>query len=243
MPSSEPIASRRGYHITDLSHATVSYVFIRADAAEAARAVAEATGGEASDASPPNPIPDEVKQWRGRLLYQFKGHPWSMFMGSYDDHKTLAAKVSADSGLEVLSFCMEDTSGWSEVVVHRDGLEVEKLSWGLDYSEEMEEMEGEEVPDEAAAGTSEWDAEAKVLTDAEMEMSDQYLFRSKLRDVGVEDLQRGEGFVDDLFRYHDAWLMDLDEQPESNDETDGLRPGKAGLDALAGVWAVAPKSG
>ncbi len=238
MPAPEPLAARRGYAVTDLSHATVSYVFIKADAAEAARAIAETFGGTARDILPPNPIPEEVQTQRGKFVFQFKGHPWSIFMGTYDDHADGACKISK-AGCDVLSFCNENTSGWSDLVLYRNGEEVEHLSWGLDYSEEMEEFEEEAGAGADAAGSG-WDAEATVVTDAEMEMQDSYLFRSKLREATTEDLQRGEGFVDETFRYHDAYFMDIDEQPVPHHKTGKLKAGKSGVDALAAVWGTIP---
>ena len=240
-PTLEPIAERRGYAITDLSHATVSYVFVRAAAADAAKALAGLSDGKAVDVMPPHPMPDEVNDQRGRLLFQFKGHPWTVFMGSYDDHDDAALYLSL-AGYDVLSFCNEDTSGWSEVVLYRGGEEVEKLTWGLDYSDEMAELQGDDG-EKTEPDHSGWDAVAAVVTDAELGMKDAFLFRSKLRKATAEDLQRGEAFVDETFRFHDAYLMDVKEQPHTHHDTGRFKPGKGGMKALAAAWGTLPGTG
>ena len=137
MSASEPIAERRGYRLTDLSHATFSYVFIRADCESAARAVADAISGVPTDAFPPAPLPEEILDFRSRLLYQFKGHPWSLFVGNYEDHETLAPIISRASGIDVFSFVNEDVSTCSAATLFRKGEQVETLEWGYDYSDDF----------------------------------------------------------------------------------------------------------
>ena len=79
-----------------------------------------------------------------------------------------------------------------------------------------------------------------MVINTEMGVKYQYLFISKQRKVRVEELEQGEAFVDAMFGHQNVYLMDIDEHLDSDPETGRVQPGKSGLDAIAGSWAVVP---
>ena len=72
----------------------------------------------------------------GAIVYQLKGHPWSIF-ALWPDEKfdEYAAELSKELDADVLTFANSDFSGWSFVDLYRGGEEVEALHWGEDLSE------------------------------------------------------------------------------------------------------------
>ncbi|MEM1027702.1 MAG: hypothetical protein AAGJ38_06435 [Planctomycetota bacterium] len=243
MAEKPPIAHRRGYALTDLSNATIAYILIKSDLSEAAAALAQAVGGQNFGDILNQAAPEALAEGKGFLVYQLKGHPWCIFAGGYSHGESLPAKISKVAGLEVLVFINEDVSGWSELSCYRGGKVVEKISWGLDYSDEMEEaaemMEemGEDIPD-GADRYAKWDAHTTIVTDEEMGIKDEVLFKSELRTASESDLQGGEAYVDDLLKSHDAYLPDLDEMLWTDYQTHKPSSDKLPLEAFVGAHAV-----
>jgi hypothetical protein len=148
--------------------------------------------------------PDEEEG--GVIVFQVKGHPWSIFaLWPDEEFKDSAAELSKELAADVLTFANSDFSGWSFVNLYRGGEEVEALHWGEDLTES-----GLAGPD-----LSEWDTHTKITTDHgdDVVITDQWLFRSKLRKVSEQDLQKGEAFNDELFKQHDAYLPDAEDMP------------------------------
>jgi hypothetical protein len=67
-------------------------------------------------------------------------------------------------------------------------------------------------------------------------ITDVYLFRSKLRQLPKEELQKGEAVVDAMFKLYDAYLPDIDEMAWG-DDSDTVTS-SLGKGAFAGVVAV-----
>lgn len=241
--SSTPIEQRRGYALTDLSNASIAYIMVRGPVAQVAQKIAEISGNEAIQETIGKPLTDGADSASGHIVYQLVGHPWSIFAGSYNTFEDLPQRLSNDFGFEVIAFCNEDVSGWSALVVYQKGKEMERIEWGLDYSDEMEDAAeylaeiGEEVPDRKDQ-YARWDVHTTIVTDEELEMSDEYRFRSKLRKISEDDLKRGEAFVSELLVKHDAYLSDLEEMVWCEDKNNKVVSQKLPPDAIAGVYSV-----
>ena len=142
----------------------------------------------------------------GAIVYQFKGHPWSIFaLWPNEDFAEDAAALSKDIDADVLTFANSDFSGWSFVSLYRDGQEVEALHWGEDLTESG--LSGPNL--------SEWNTHTKIANDHGdgVVITEQWLFRSRLRKASEQDLQKGTAFNDELFKHYDAYLPDADQMP------------------------------
>jgi hypothetical protein len=208
----EAIHRRRGYGVTDLSNASIAYILVRMPADAVAEALATDMGCamERNVLGIANPNP---RASSGTVVWQLAGHSWSGFAHSFRHYEQRAIALSGSLNCDVLTFGNEDVSGWSSIQFLQRGLEVEQLQWGLDYSEEMDQDGGEELKSVLTGIYAGWDVQVKVVVDAAMQMTDQYLFRSRHRTIAEDELRHPERFINELFSRHDAYLPDLDEMP------------------------------
>jgi hypothetical protein len=215
------LASKRGFDLEDWSN-EMAYVLIKADAAKAADALAAAWQGKVVK----DVFGKELSEERGHgLIYQLKGHPWSIFACDNSDLEKLTPVLSRDA--DVLVFWQSDFNGWAGVELYRGGEEVEAVHWGG-----VEEKLGED------ANASKWHAEGKFnRTYEDITMTDSFLFRSKLRKMTPEELGKGDAVVDEFFVKHDAYLPDADQMPWQ-DWDSKLITSPLGAGAFAGVHGI-----
>ena len=225
-PAADPdLPTRRGFALHDLSN-ELAYVMVKADADKVAEAVAGQLNGQVSQDIWQQPVDTERT---GTIVYQLKGHPWTIFAvwpgGEMMDR---AAKLSTELKTDVLTFANSDFSGWSFVELYRDGESVEAVNWGLDYTDE-----GLAGPD-----LSRWDAHTKITTTDSngVTLTDQYVFRSKLRKVTEADLKKGEAFVDWFYKQHDAYLPDAPDMVWLREDGKATSPLGAGV--FSGAYAI-----
>jgi hypothetical protein len=225
--SDASLPTRRGFELFDLSN-EAAYVLVKADAARVADALAKQLNGTVTkDALGKSPGDEDG----GAIVYQLKGHPWSIF-ALWPDEKfdEYAAELSKELGTDVLTFANSDFSGWSFVDLYRGGEEVEALHWGEDLSEIG-----------APANPADWHTMTKISTDHgdDIVITDQWLFRSKLRKVTEQELQQGEAFNDALFKLYDAYLPDAEQMPWVGEN--GIES-PLGADAFTAVHLVVMKA-
>lgn len=183
------LAKKRGYAIKDWSNEVV-YVFVKMDADKAAELLARHVQGNVTK----NVFGKEVDDEAGTIVFQFAGHPWSVFAMGSGALETLVQALSRDA--DVIVCWNSDFNGWSGVDVYRGGEEVEAVHWGY-----------------ASDAFGKDDTAASLWQSRENVGEELYQFRSKLRKVAPADLQKGEAFVDSMLRQHDAYLPDLNDMP------------------------------
>jgi len=216
------LTSRRGFALQDLSD-EIGYVMVKADVVKVADAVAKLVKGQVvKDSLGKNPIAEDS----GTIVFQLAGHPWSIVALWPDEgFNEQAATLSRELGTDVMTYASSDFNGWSFVVLYRGGEPVEALDWG---------GEGDELGEDG--DDSKWDSQATIpLTGEDIDLNERFLFRSTLRKVTEQDLQQGEGFVDWLFKQHDAYLPDAEDMPWLGEN--GIES-PLGAAAFAGVHAV-----
>jgi hypothetical protein len=224
VPASAPdpaLATRRGFALHDLSN-EAAYIMVKMDAAKAAEAIAKQMKGNLTK----NAYGKTTDVETGTIVYQLAGHPWSIYAIMPDEHfDDDAAALSRELGTDVLTFASSDFNGWSFVALYRGGDEVEAIDWGT---------EGDGLG--ADADLSKWDSHGSIShTYEDIEFTDQFLFRSKLRKASEQELQQGEAFVDAMFKQYDAYLPDAEDMPWLDD--DGIAS-PLGPTAFAGVHLV-----
>jgi hypothetical protein len=193
------LPSKRGFALFDLSN-EAAYVLLKAPADKVADALAKKWGGTVTKDVYGKPSDATLN---GAVVFQLKGHPYSIY-ATYggEDFDEEVATLSKELATDAVTFANSDFSGWSFVSVFRNGEEVEALHWGEDLTE----------LGLAAPSASEWDTTTKITTDYGdgVQITDQWLFRSKLRKVTEAELQQGEKFNDAMFKQYDAFLPDAD---------------------------------
>lgn len=131
---------------------------------------------------------DAVKALLGRQdCKQLEGNAWTVL--SADDNT--AKKISDELDTDVIYFGFGDASGWMVYDFFQNGEKVESYGFGVDYSEEMEEM--------GADYKSPWDIETS-------DGDTQWGFSSKLRQASEQEIQKGEAFIDEFFKSQNAYL-------------------------------------
>jgi hypothetical protein len=176
---------------------------VKADAAKTADTVARIWRGKVLKdvLGKPTNENDQVVVW------QLAGHPWSVFACHGSQIEPLTAALSSSS--DVLAIWNSDFNGWSGVDLYRAGKEVEAVHWGAE-----EDGLGED------RDPAKWHTKGKVAKTLDGEAyNDLYLFRSSLRKITEQELAKGEAFVDDFLRHHDAYLPDADKMPWPDSET------------------------
>jgi hypothetical protein len=221
-PVADPsVASKRGFALEDWSN-EAAYVLIKSDLAKAAETLAAAMQGKVVK----DVFGKEMNESLGQtVIYQLKGHPWSIFACDNSELEKLTPLLSRDA--DVLVFWNSDFNGWAGVELYRGGVEVEAVHWGG-----VDEKLGED------ADASKWHAEGKFDRTYEgITMTDSFLFRSKLRKVSPAELQKGDAFINDFFVHHDAYLPDADQMPWLDWETKQIGS-PLGAGAFAGVYGI-----
>jgi hypothetical protein len=192
------LRSKRGFGLTDWSN-EAAYVLVKADAAKTAGALVKAfkKGKVVKDVfgKPSDERKDQV------VVFQLAGHPWSIFACDASQIEEFAKTLSRDT--DMLGAWNSDFNGWSGIQLYRGGEEVEAVHWGFD-----EDKIGED------ADASKWQTTAQIPRKLGDEtLSELYLFRSKARKVAAPDLQKGQAFIDAMFRQNDAYLPEIEQMP------------------------------
>jgi hypothetical protein len=191
----EPIERRRGLVMEDWPDGFV-YIVAKAEAAKVAEAVAKLRNYQVKEAKVGDPIDPEKP---GTLVSQFAGHVWSQFAWFDQEPETFVKELSSQLGTEVMMIAYSDFSGWQFIDVFKSGEEVEAFHWGLDYSEDVG----------SGPDLAEWHTHTKVTKNYDgIDMTDQFLFRSKLREVSEAKLANGEEFASWLLGQHGAYFSD-----------------------------------
>jgi hypothetical protein len=195
---------------------------VKTDAAKTAEALAKSWKGKVIKNALGTPTKRDVAQI---VVYQLAGHPWSVFAHDDRDLREVARQLSGTA--DVLAVWQSDFNGWSGVELYRGGDEVEAIHWGPD-----EDKLGED------ADAAKWQARADVARKNEDgTYNDAFLFRSKLRKVATQDLQKGDAFIEEMFRKQDAYLPDAPQMPWADSETEKITS-PLGAEAFSGVYAV-----
>ena len=200
------LASKRGFDLDDWNEA--SYVLVKGDAAKTAEILAGVWKGKVVKDVLGQPAKDDAIQM---VVFQLAGHPWTICAC---DASQFELVTKALSNTDVLVVWQSDFNGWSGVELYRGGEEVEALHWGPD-----EDKLGED------ADAAKWQTRAEIVRKIEDGgYTDAFLFRSKARKVTAQDLQKGDAFINDMFRAHDAYLPDSLQMPwaHTEEETDTI---------------------
>jgi len=196
-PADPSLRSKRGFGLADWSN-ELAYVLVKADAAKTADLLAKAWDGKVVKdvfGKPTDEGKDQI------VVFQLAGHPWSIFACEWSQIEELAETLSRDA--DMLAAWNSDFNGWSGVELYRGGEEVEAVHWGF-----ADDKIGED------ADASKWQTSAQIPRKFEDEtLSELYLFRSKARKIAPPDLQKGEAFIDTMFRQNDAYLPEIDQMP------------------------------
>jgi hypothetical protein len=216
------LASKRGFDLKDWSN-EAAYVLVKADVAKTADALAAAWKGKVIK----DVFGTVVPEHRALVpVFQLAGHRWSIFATDNSQLEMLSAALSRDT--DVLVAWNSDFNGWSGVGLYRGGQEVEAIHWGG-----VDEKLGED------ANASLWHAEGQIPRKFEdIEFTDSFLFRSKLRKMTPQELQKGEAVVDAMLRANDAYLPDADQMPWTDADEQGALSSPLGPAAFKGVYAV-----
>ena len=206
MSHTSPITSRRGFELTSFP-GSMGIVLARAPVAEVSSTLQKIIGGTLTTDVYGRPIDDFVIGFGAFRIpvFQFVGHPWTLFLHTVCQPAPIR-QLSRDLDTECICFEFEDTSGWTACALIDKGEVVENYRFGLDYSDEMEDLAeemGEEVPESNDDGIP-WDV--NVSSDD----GNQYLFRSIRRQATETQVQDSREFLDDFFRQNDAWLPEFD---------------------------------
>jgi hypothetical protein len=194
------LASKRGFDLDDWNEA--SYVLVKGDAAKTAETLAGVWKGNVVKDVLGQPAKENAIQM---VVFQLAGHPWSVFAC---DARQFEEVTKALSDTDVLVAWQSDFNGWSGIELYRGGEEVEAVHWGPD-----EDKLGED------ADAAKWQTRAEVVRKNEDDSyNDAFLFRSKARKIAVQDLQKGDAFIDEMFRAHDAYLPDSLQMPWAHSE-------------------------
>jgi hypothetical protein len=221
-PVADPsLRTKRGFGLKDWSNEAV-YILVKADAAKTADALARTWNGKVLKNVYGKPASEQSDQV---VIWQLAGHPWSIFATDGSQIEQLSAALSSD--MDVLIIWNSDFNGWSGVDLFRAGKEVEAVHWG---------PEGDALGEDA--DVSKWHTKGQFAQTIEGEpYNETYQFRSTLRKVTEQDLQKGEPFVDAFLRHHDAYLPDVEQMPWG-DEDNNTFTSPLGPAAFAGVHAV-----
>jgi hypothetical protein len=172
------------------------YVLAKSSAAETAEAVAKLRNYQVKEAKLGDPADPEKP---GTIVSQFAGHDWSQFAWFDDEPESVVKELSGQLATEVIMIAYSDFSGWQFIDVYAKGEPAEAFHWGLDYSEDIG----------SGPDLTEWDTHTKVTTNYEgVDMTDQFLFRSKLRKVNETEIGKGEQFASWLLSQHDVYFSD-----------------------------------
>jgi hypothetical protein len=214
------LPSKRGFDLEDWSN-EAAYVLVKGDAVKLAESLArELKGTVVKDV-----LGKAVNERAQAVVYQLAGHSWSIFACDNSQLEKLAPALSR--GADVLVFWQSDFNGWAGVELYRGGEQVEAVHWGT-----AEDSLGED------ADASKWDSRGQFVRTFEgISMTDAFLFRSKLRNVTPDELNKGDAFIDSFLRHHDAYLPDADQMPWFDYDTK-LISSPLGAAAFAGVHAV-----
>jgi hypothetical protein len=219
-PADPSLASKRGFDLKDWND--TSYILVKTNAAKTAEALAGAWKGKVIKNALGTPTKRDVAQI---VVYQLAGHPWTVFAHDDRDLKEVAKQLSRTA--DVLAVWQSDFNGWSGVELYRGGEEVEAVHWGPDEDKLAED-----------ADAAKWQARAEVARKNEDETyNDAFLFRSKLRKVATQDLQKGDAFIEEMFRAQDAYLPDAPQMPWAESETEKITS-PLGPEAFSGVHVV-----
>lgn len=219
-PADPSFASKRGFDLKDWND--TSYILVKTDPAKTAEALAVAWKGKVIKNALGLPAKRDVAQI---VVYQLAGHPWTVFAHDDRDLKEVAKQLSRTA--DVLAVWQSDFNGWSGVELYRGGEEVEAVHWGPDEDKLAED-----------ADAAKWQARAEVARKNEDgSYNDAFLFRSKLRKVATQDLQKGDAFIEEMFRAQDAYLPDSPQMPWAESETDKITS-PLGAETFSGVYAV-----
>lgn len=170
---------------------------------------------------------------RHHVISQYKGHEWTIIFDFDICADATVAKISEQLQTDCIYLGTEDTSGWSSYQLFEKGIISEEYSWGTDYTEEIFEIEHEDllslVQEREAQGDplgANWDPRK---WDLYFVHGLQYQFRSNKYKATKEEIQNEEVFLDKMFKLHDAWLPDWEyfpnifPPPEGCEEFDVLR--------------------
>lgn len=195
------LASKRGFDLDDWNEA--SYVLVKGDAAKTAEVLAGVWKGKVVKDVLGRPAKDNAIQM---VVFQLAGHPWTICACDASQFELITRALS---NTDVLVAWQSDFNGWSGVELYRGGEEVEAVHWGPD---------GDKLGEDADA--AKWQTRAEIVRKNEYESyADAFLFRSKARKVTSQDLQKGDAFIDDMFRAHDAYLPDSLQMPWAHSES------------------------
>jgi hypothetical protein len=221
-PAADPsLASKRGFDLDDWNEA--SFVLVKGDAAKTAEILAGAWKGKVVKDVLGKPVQDNAIQI---VVFQLAGHPWTVFACDGSQLELVTKALSRDT--DVLVAWQSDFNGWSGVELYRGGEEVEAVHWGPDE---------DKLGDDADA--AKWQTRAEIVRKNEDESyNDAFLFRSKARKVTAQDLQKGDAFIDDMFRAHDAYLPDSLQMPWATTEDADKISSPLGPAAFASVHMV-----
>ncbi len=197
---SRPLRQRRGCDWDDFGE-TITLVLVRASARETAEELAALVGGAVEPIDPRRP--PEAHPAYNDVVFRPAGHPWSVALPGTSD-SDIARKLSAALQTEAIALLHEDTGGWTEYRLFDSGENVERYTWGMDYSGEFadaaEEL-GEDAPPALMPtdGGKPWDHRIK-------RDDHEFLFRSDRRKVDPSLLHQCEAVLDAAFKAADAWL-------------------------------------
>jgi len=198
-PPGEPVSTRRGLAMNDWPDGFV-YVLVKANAKETASAVAASGENQIAEMMLGEPVDEKKLQ---TIVSQIAGHDWSLFLWFEPESDAFVTELSREMDTTLLRIAYSDFTGWQFIDVYQGGESVEAMHWGLDYSEEL-----------GRSDLTEWDTHTTVTTnDDGIEMTDQFLFRSKLRKISEAELSKGDAFADSLLREHDAYMPKSEEIP------------------------------
>ena len=129
---------------------------------------------------------------------QQQDQAWSFYNGTTyptEGVETLAKELSREFSTKAIYFYFGDASDWMGYKLFMNGDESETYSFGVNYDEELAEM-GIDLAEGRKAGT--------VV--ASNDQGSQFLFWSRLRTKGEEEIGGGEKFIDEFLHYENAYI-------------------------------------
>ncbi|MEG3833491.1 hypothetical protein QUB36_29490 [Microcoleus sp. AT8-B1] len=219
MISEVALSKRRGFQFIELEANKVGILLVKAPIELSSPVIAKVFGGNL-----------ELNVWGKQyhpsdcwmsLIYQYKGHPWSIVFPINVCVDSKVSQVSESLKTRCIYLQNEDTSGCSAYQLFENGKCIEEFEWGVDYTEEVFEISPQELPEYAeemeARGTpiadgwnpKKWDIYITSGTHVG------YKFRTEECTLKVteDSLRDSRLFLDFLLRRQDAWLPDYEYIP------------------------------
>jgi hypothetical protein len=194
---------RRGFALDDL-FGSIGIVLVRAEIERVSEVLRQLVGAPVETnvyGRPATPT--------SRPIFQFTGHSWTTFLWDIGQ-EDLVKRLSRTLATACIYFQHEDTSGWSGYEFIDQGDVLEQYQFGLDYSVEFSDWDGES----GAEATALMDDGISWEIDITDETGEQYRFRSTLRTATEAEVRQAQSFMERFFTAQQAWLPGWDCIPD-----------------------------